>query len=100
MKFLEKVVIIVPEATQNSALVDTVDRLWEKRKSSPMWFTLHERVRDSDHRLHWIQDHEAVVAALVRRSPDQAHAAMSRHLANVYNRLLGLSDVDDPKFDG
>lgn len=90
----------IAEATQNSALIDAVYRLWEKRKISPMWHTLHKRVRDSDHRLQWIQDHEAIVAAMVRRNPDEAHAAMSRHLANVYNRLLGLSDHDDPLFDG
>tara|TARA_R110002020_G_scaffold53992_2_gene150866 strand:+ start:465 stop:1232 length:768 start_codon:yes stop_codon:yes gene_type:complete len=90
----------IAEATQNGALIDAVDRLWAKRKSSPMWHTLHKRVRDSDHRLHWIQDHEAIVAAMVRRNPHEAHAAMSRHLANVHNRLLGLSDRDDPHFDG
>lgn len=88
------------EATQNSALVDTVEALWQKRKASPMWFTLHKRVKDSDHRLQWIQDHEGIVAALVRRSPTEAHAAMSRHMENVSNRLLCLSDVDDPFFDG
>ena len=91
---------LIAEATQNSALIDAVDHLWEKRKISPMWHTLHKRVRDSDHRFQWIQDHEAIVAALMRRNPDEAHAAMSRHLASVYDRLLGVSDHDDPSFDG
>ncbi|MDF4534406.1 GntR family transcriptional regulator, partial [Vibrio parahaemolyticus] len=40
------------------------------------------------------------LAALQRKDPIAAKSAMWQHLENVKQRLLALSDVDDPNFDG
>jgi len=37
---------------------------------------------------------------LQSRNPEQAQTAMWQHLGNVRDKLMTLSDVDDPAFDG
>lgn len=91
---------LIAEATQNTVLVDTVAEMWRKREQSPMWARLHARIFDADYRRAWLDDHGAVLAALQSRDPRGARTAMWRHLANVRETLMALSDVDDPAFDG
>ncbi|WP_068315467.1 FCD domain-containing protein [Polycladidibacter hongkongensis] len=86
-------------ASQNSVLVEAVDHLWEMRKRSKMWAKLHQRIFDSGYQRHWLDDHQAILAALQCRDPMQARRAMWQHLENVRLKLLELSDVDDPAFD-
>ncbi|MBB4264567.1 FCD domain-containing protein [Roseospira visakhapatnamensis] len=91
---------LIAESSQNGVLVDMLDELWRKRKRSPMWARLHERIFDSGYRTRWLDDHQTILAALQCRNPAQARDAMWRHLENVRHTLLELSDVDDPQFDG
>ena len=37
---------------------------------------------------------------MIKKDPAAAKEAMWQHLENVKQRLLELSDVDDPNFDG
>ncbi|WP_417524677.1 FCD domain-containing protein [Marinovum sp.] len=90
----------IAEATQNSVLVDVVEELWRKRDQSPMWARLHARIFETEYRRAWLDDHEAILAALQARNPEAAKAAMGRHLGNVRETLMLLSDVEDPAFDG
>ncbi|SFE23166.1 FCD domain-containing protein [Roseivivax sediminis] len=91
---------LVAQATQNSVLVDMVEELWRKREQSPMWAKLHNRIFETTYRRSWLDDHEAVLAGLQARNEGAARAAMWRHLGNVRDTLMTLSDVDDPSFDG
>lgn len=91
---------LIAEATQNSVLVDVVEELWRKREQSPMWARLHDRIFETEYRRAWLDDHEAILAALQARNPEQARAAMCQHLGNVRETLMALSDVEDPSFDG
>jgi GntR family uxuAB operon transcriptional repressor len=91
---------LIAEASQNAVLVDMLDQLWRKRELSPMWARLHDRIFDRGYRTRWLDDHQAILTALQCRDPAQARDAMWRHLENVRQTLLELSDVDDPEFDG
>jgi GntR family uxuAB operon transcriptional repressor len=90
----------IAEATQNSVLVDLVENLWERRESSPMWKQLHSHITDQTYRKKWLVDHENILLAIQQKKPDAARMAMWRHLENVKDTLLILSEHQDPNFDG
>ncbi|KHT62845.1 transcriptional regulator [Photobacterium gaetbulicola] len=90
----------IAEATQNSVLVDMLKQSWERREQSPMWKKLHSHIIDQAYREEWLEDHARILAAMQRKDPIAAKNAMWQHLENVKQRLLELSDIDDPNFDG
>lgn len=92
--------LAVAEATQNSALVDVSNQFWTQRENSLSWQTLHKRLTDISYREKWLNEHEAIFAALKSKKPDIARQAMWQHLESVKQTLLTLSDVEDPLFDG
>lgn len=92
--------LAIAEATQNSVLVDLVEGLWERRENSPMWKQLHAHITDQSYRQKWLLDHEAILLAIVQKKPDEARLTMWRHLENVKETLLALSEHQDPMFDG
>ncbi|WP_103881112.1 FCD domain-containing protein [Vibrio hangzhouensis] len=92
--------ICIAEATQNSVLVSILEDSWRRRSRSSMWKKLHSRIRGQEYRREWMEDHAKILAAIQRRDPLAAKIAMWQHLENVKQRLLELSDIDDPEFDG
>ncbi|WP_114766038.1 FCD domain-containing protein [Vibrio rhodolitus] len=90
----------IAEATHNSVLVDMLKQSWDRREQSPMWQKLHSRISGHDYRQEWMEDHAKILAAMQRKDPIAAKNAMWQHLENVKQRLLELSDIDDPDFDG
>ncbi|USD67829.1 FCD domain-containing protein [Vibrio sp. SCSIO 43136] len=92
--------LYIAEATQNSVLVDMLKHSWERRENSPMWKKLHSHIQSTDYRKEWLQDHAQILTAMQRKDPLAAKNAMWQHLENVKQRLLELSDLDDPNFDG
>ncbi|PTC06681.1 GntR family transcriptional regulator [Vibrio mediterranei] len=90
----------IAEATQNSVLAQVAKDLWSRRHNSAMWAQLHSRIENKDYRKKWLDDHEVILAALVRRDASGAKEAMWQHLENVKQTLLELSNIDDPNFDG
>ncbi|AJQ96040.1 FCD domain-containing protein [Gynuella sunshinyii] len=91
---------IIAEASQNSVLSDMIKELWRRREQSPMWQQLHTRITNHAYRYKWLDDHEKILLALQKCSPDGAREAMWQHIENVKQTLFELSDVDDPEFDG
>jgi GntR family transcriptional regulator, uxu operon transcriptional repressor len=85
---------LVAEATQNEALVTTSEGLWSIRGTSPMWARIHVRIFDQTYRRQWSHDHREILRGLERRDPESARAAMWRHLGNVSDTLLKLSDPE------
>nr|WP_022942296.1 FCD domain-containing protein [Psychromonas hadalis] len=96
----ERFHLCIAEATQNSVLVDMLKHSWERRENSPMWKKLHTHIIDQAYRQEWLEDHKKILAAMQRKDPIAAKNAMWQHLENVKQRLLELSDIDDPHFDG
>jgi len=91
---------LIAEATQNSVLVDTIERLWSQRQKSPMWAQLHGRILDMEYRRSWLNDHHAILMALQSKNSAKAYQAMWQHIENVRETLMKLSDVNDTSFDG
>lgn len=83
------------QATHNSVLLSVVAAIWELRDGFPMWKKLHERVHAPEIRPRWVDDHRAIVQCLRQRDPDNARAAMHRHLAHVRAVLLDATEAED-----
>jgi GntR family hexuronate regulon transcriptional repressor len=79
--------LLIAQATRNSVILDTVERLWELRTTSPDCILLHEKSRDAGNR-PVPDEHQAVATALRNRDPDAARAAMRAHLDHVIEYLL------------
>jgi GntR family transcriptional regulator, uxu operon transcriptional repressor len=85
---------LVAEATHNEALVATSESLWSIRSTSPLWARIHLRIFDQTYRRQWTHDHREILRGLEQRDPESARAAMWRHLGNVSDTLLVLSDPE------
>lgn len=92
--------LAIAEATQNSVLVEFFKQSWDFRETNPMWQKLHARITDLTYRQEWFGDHQAILSAMIKKDPEAAKKAMWQHLENVKDRLMELSDSDDPNFDG
>ncbi|SFN55012.1 transcriptional regulator, GntR family [Izhakiella capsodis] len=90
----------IAEATHNTMLLTLWKQCWENRDENPMWRQLHERITSHTYRREWLNDHQMILAALQKRDAAAAKLAMWGHLENVKQRLMTLSDVDAPEFDG
>lgn len=85
---------LLAEATQNAALVATMEQLWAIRQSSVLWNRLHNRIFDDGYRRAWSADHHEILAAIETQDPESARAAMWRHLGNVMRTLLLLTNPE------
>ena len=85
---------LVAESTHNEALVATSEGLWSIRGTSPLWARIHLRIFDQAYRRQWTHDHREILRGLEQRDPESARAAMWRHLGNVSDTLLKLSDPE------
>lgn len=92
--------LAIAQATHNSMIVELLKQSWEWRENNPMWLKLHSRITNTDYRKDWQNDHQLILAAMIKKDSLAAKQAMWQHLENVKQRLLELSDVDDPYFDG
>ncbi|MFJ5392079.1 FCD domain-containing protein [Pectobacterium sp. CHL-2024] len=91
---------LLAQSTQNSVLANMVYEVWQARKRSPMWQGIHSHTDDFSYQRQWLDDHEQILRAVSRRDVNMARQAMWQHLENVKIKLLEISNVDDPAFDG
>ncbi|ACS84783.1 FCD domain-containing protein [Musicola paradisiaca] len=91
---------LLAQSTQNSVLANMVYDVWQARKRSPMWRGIHSHTVDFSYQRQWLEDHQRILRAVSRRDAKLARQEMWQHLENVKNKLLEISDVDDPSFDG
>lgn len=85
--------VLIAQATRNSAIVRTVEELWDIRDNSPVCIRLFDTVRSKGVRPA-IDDHRAILDAMVRRDPREARAAMRQHLTRVIDALLEATEVE------
>ena len=90
----------IAEATHNNMLIQLWELSWKSRENNPMWKKLHQRITGHAYRVAWLQDHLNILMALQKKDPQAAKRAMWQHLENVKEKLMELSDVDSPEFDG
>ena len=79
--------LAIAKATRNSALVETVERLWDLRRTSREAALLHEKARHANIK-PVVEEHSAVLEALRARDPARAREAMRAHLLQVLESLL------------
>jgi len=71
--------VSIAEATGNSALVLVVQTLWDQRVG-PLYRALERKLEYPMMAAETIREHQAVMAAIVRRDAPAARAAMRRHM--------------------
>lgn len=82
--------LAIAEASRNSAIHSTIDRLWLLRSKSEISRSFHERARKQGS-IPNISDHERILRALVRRDPGAARDAMRMHIGRVYDEFSRFS---------
>ena len=83
----------IAEATGNSALVAVIDDLWRRRETSPMVVNTMEKARSKGIK-PVADDHRRILAALRKRNPAAARAAMQDHLTRVIDTLLKATESE------
>jgi GntR family transcriptional repressor for pyruvate dehydrogenase complex len=79
--------LAIARATRNTAVYDTIERLWDLRRTSPESAQLHALARTANIK-PVVDEHSAVLEALRARDPNAARAAMRTHLSAVLDYLL------------
>ncbi len=78
--------------TDNGALIDTIEHLWELRTKSPLASQIMTRAQGGG-RAARIAEHRKIVKALATRDPAAARAAMRHHLEQVREYLLVATET-------
>ncbi len=79
--------LAIARATRNTAVYETIEHLWELRRTSPESAQLHALARTANIK-PVVDEHSAVLLALRARDPNAARAAMRTHLSAVLDYLL------------
>lgn len=80
---------LVAEAAGNDVLTGFVSQLWRMRESE-MWAFWYNQTRHPENRRQSVEDHNIILRACERRSPDAARTAMQSHLDVLANRFYEL----------
>lgn len=83
----------IAASTGNSALVAVIDDLWHRRQTDPFFFRLMEKARSKGVK-PVADDHRRILAALRKRDPAAASAAMRDHLTRVIETLLKATETE------
>ena len=86
--------LLIATATQNSAMVNAVQMLWDARARSPQTKLLSAKAQAAGVTPR-IDEHAAILEALRQRSPEAARAAMREHLTRVLDSLLAATEVHE-----
>lgn len=87
---------LIAAATQNSAIIASVQLLWDARARSPQSHSLDDKNRAIGLKPP-IDEHALILRALKRRDPDAARSAMHKHLSRVIDNMLEATEVADIK---
>lgn len=79
--------LLIARATRNAALIDTIEKLWEMRASSPDTKLLLAKARSAKVK-PVVKEHQYIATAIRSRDPAKARTAMRAHLAAVLDHLL------------
>ncbi|WP_271077272.1 FadR/GntR family transcriptional regulator [Aurantiacibacter sp. MUD61] len=87
----EKFHLRIAEASNNQALVHTVQRLWNMREKIPQVKATYEAVCVHDSKLR-TEEHRDVFNALKDRDPAAARAAMREHFQRLIENMLDTTE--------
>lgn len=83
---------LIAISTQNSAIIASVQMLWDARARSPQSHSLDDKNREIGLKPP-IEEHAQILRALKRRDADGARAAMHKHLSRVIDNMLKATEV-------
>lgn len=83
--------LTIAGATRNSALMATVEHLWDLRYKSPLCMEMLSRARSAGD-LPRIEEHRRILSALRAHDSAGARAAMRDHLSRVIEGLLAATE--------
>ena len=78
--------LAIAQACGNTIAQNLLQEIWDDI-SAPLWQGIMSHIRTPILRLKWIDDHEAIIAAIELRDRRKARAAMRRHIENVVESL-------------
>jgi GntR family hexuronate regulon transcriptional repressor len=79
--------LAIARATRNNAIYESIEHLWELRRTSPESAQLHALARSANIK-PVVDEHSAILGALRARDANAARAAMRTHLSAVLDSLL------------
>jgi len=83
----------IAASTGNSALAMVIDDLWHRRQTDPFFFRLMEKARSKGVK-PVADDHRRILAALRKRDPAAARAAMRDHLTRVIETVPKATETE------
>lgn len=84
--------LTIARITQNSAIISSVEALWEARFASPQQRLLADKAHDAGV-VPRIGEHRDIIDALATRDANAARAAMRGHLTRVLEELIVATEV-------
>ena len=84
----------IARATQNSAMVASVEMLWNARARSPQYRLLSDKAHGAGV-VPRLEDHLIIYDALAARDAEAARGAMRQHLTNVLDAILAATEVHE-----
>ncbi|WP_420140032.1 FadR/GntR family transcriptional regulator [Sphingomonas sp.] len=84
--------LTIARITQNSAIISSVEALWEARFASPQQQLLADKAHDAGV-VPRIGEHRDIISALATRDGNAARAAMRGHLTRVLEELIIATEV-------
>jgi len=85
--------MIIAQATRNSAVVATIEELWNLRERSELTRRMYKVVRQKGVRPD-VEEHRKILDALKKKKPAEARAAMRSHLSRVIDYLLEATEME------
>jgi GntR family transcriptional regulator, hexuronate regulon transcriptional repressor len=85
--------VAIAQATRNTAITTVIENLWDIRYKSPLCRNMLERARSVGVQPR-ISEHRRILAALRKRDPKAARAAMREHLERVIDGLLVATESE------
>lgn len=86
--------VLIAEATQNSALVQAVEALWDARERSPEYQLMASKAHAAGV-VPRVDEHAAIIHALLTKDPTMARNAMHQHLSRVLDSILLATEVHE-----
>ena len=86
--------VAIARATGNSAIVATVEMLWDARARSPQYRLLSDKAHTAGIAPR-PDEHATILDALRSRDPNAARSAMRSHLSRVLESLLEATEVHE-----
>ena len=85
--------LAIARITNNSAVVSTLEHLWDVRYHSPLCIRLMNEVRAKGVK-PIVHEHQSIIDAIASKNPSKAREQMRRHLNGVTEGLLRETEVD------